>query len=147
MLHIRSANASDIELLITLEQTAPTAAHWSRNQYEQIFAPEALARLILIAEQRGPVGSLVAICATEEWELENIVVSEASRRQGIGSLLIRELIARARPAAASSVMLEVRESNRAARFFYESLGFEEYGRRDSYYRNPREDAVLYRICL
>ena len=45
------------------------------------------------------------------------------------------------------VLLEVRESNQAARGFYASLGFLEEGRRRSYYADPVEDAVLMRMQL
>ena len=42
----------------------------------------------------------------------------------------------------STIYLEVRESNEAASQFYLKNGFEEYGRRAKYYKDPIEDAVL-----
>jgi ribosomal-protein-alanine N-acetyltransferase len=45
------------------------------------------------------------------------------------------------------VFLEVRESNAAARTLYENAGFEQTGRRRSYYTSPLEDAILYRRTL
>jgi ribosomal protein S18 acetylase RimI-like enzyme len=41
--------------------------------------------------------------------------------------------------------LEVRESNRAARAFYEKWAFLEGARRPGYYKDPKEDAILYRL--
>ena len=38
--------------------------------------------------------------------------------------------------------MEVRESNEAAYQFYLKNGFEEYGRRAKYYKDPIEDAIL-----
>jgi ribosomal-protein-alanine N-acetyltransferase len=38
--------------------------------------------------------------------------------------------------------LEVRQSNAAARAFYERLGFVIEGTRRDYYRDPREDALV-----
>ena len=43
------------------------------------------------------------------------------------------------------MFLEVRESNAAARTLYEKAGFEQTGRRHSYYTSPLEDAILYRL--
>jgi ribosomal-protein-alanine N-acetyltransferase len=43
------------------------------------------------------------------------------------------------------VYLEVRESNRAARSLYVKCAFIESGHRKSYYSEPEEDAVLYRL--
>jgi len=53
------------------------------------------------------------------------------------------LLVQARQTNSDAVFLEVRESNTAARRLYQKLGFEETGRRKSYYSNPVEDAVLY----
>ena len=41
-----------------------------------------------------------------------------------------------------TIYLEVRESNEAAYQFYLKNGFEEYGRRAKYYKDPIEDAIL-----
>ena len=46
---------------------------------------------------------------------------------------------------AGAVFLEVRESNRAARALYEKWAFLESGRRRGYYKDPEEDAILYRL--
>ena len=42
----------------------------------------------------------------------------------------------------SSVFLEVRESNGAARRLYGKLGFHEAGIRKNFYEKPREHAVI-----
>jgi len=58
--------------------------------------------------------------------------------------LLGTLMATARETHSDSVFLEVRESNTVARRLYEKAGFQETGRRKSYYTNPTEDAILYR---
>ena len=55
------------------------------------------------------------------------------------------MVMRLAGAAASTVLLEVRESNTAARQLYEKLGFVEIGGRPDYYRDPVEDALLLSI--
>ena len=52
--------------------------------------------------------------------------------------LLRCLRGRAR-----TILLEVRESNSAARKLYEKCGFVQSGRRQRYYKQPEEDAILY----
>ena len=42
----------------------------------------------------------------------------------------------------TKVLLDVRESNEAARRFYEKSGFSEDGVRPKFYSDPEEDAVL-----
>ncbi len=60
---------------------------------------------------------------------------------------MRKLLTEARRDGATSVILEVRESNRPAVRLYESIGFRLEGRRNKYYRDPTEDALLLRIPL
>ena len=140
-LMIRSASLNDVPALLALEQSAATAAHWTREQY--------LARvdsgIVLIAEEGvGKVSGFVcARIIAGDWELENIVVDENFRRRGIGAALLRELLGNSERNGGSAVWLEVRESNKAARRLYEKQGFRESGRRSQYYKNPEEDAILY----
>jgi [ribosomal protein S18]-alanine N-acetyltransferase len=74
-------------------------------------------------------------------------VAPSARRIGVGKRLLERLLDGARETHSTSVFLEVRESNVAARTLYEKLGFRETGRRKSYYASPLEDAVLYSLAL
>jgi ribosomal-protein-alanine N-acetyltransferase len=149
--------------MIELDHQSPSAAHWSRQQYESIFAnsdPQLSERFALVAEDtfetqhamaaRGP-HPIVAFVAAQrvdtEWELENIVVAENSRRRGLAISLLGELVDHVRANQGRSIFLEVREANRAARALYRKVGFVETGTRKSYYSNPSENAILYQLSL
>jgi ribosomal-protein-alanine N-acetyltransferase len=152
---VRIATAEYLPDMIRLERQCVTAAHWTEHQYASLFQTQeaASSRLALIAERKVPAqphdekspvfGFLIARHVAPEWELENIVVAPEFRGKGIGTQLMEALLTRARYTNSESVLLEVRESNAAARALYEKLGFQETGRRKSYYTNPLEDAVLY----
>jgi len=58
-------------------------------------------------------------------------VSPAARRLGVGRSLVEAAFAHASAAGAPSVVLWVFEDNRAARAFYEGMGFRETDLRDS----------------
>jgi ribosomal-protein-alanine N-acetyltransferase len=124
--------------------------------------PENTERLVLLLETSSPssgttasgtnpssriLGFLVANHLTPDWELENIVIAPQELRKGLGKQLLEALLAEARQTNTVSLFLEVRESNTAARALYQKAGFEQTGRRKSYYANPMEDAVLYRLTL
>lgn len=161
----RHATLSDISPMIRLERRCPAAAHWTEEQYRQIFVSDDSAprRLALVAEapqlmnepsvlREEPdlavlAGFLVARGLASEWELENIVVAPEMHRNGIGRRLLEMLLASARQENGRTILLEVRESNFPARQLYERAGFEETGRRRHYYANPSEDAILYRHAL
>jgi len=159
-MNLRPGIPADVPRLIDLERASPTAAHWTERRYRQSIEPirEDQRRLVLVAEAAasasagpdllsGVVGFLVARHLGREWELENIVVAPPARRNRLGRRLIDALLAAAREANSESVFLEVRESNAAARKLYERAGFQQAGRRKSYYTDPAEDAIVYRRSL
>jgi ribosomal-protein-alanine acetyltransferase len=137
---IRPAALDDISAILALEQEACSAAHWSADQYRTRIAEGNL----IVAEQAGQVcGFLCARAAAGEWEIENVVVGSAFRRCNIGAELMRALTDKWESQAGTAILLEVRESNSAARALYEKCGLQEVGRRRNYYRDPVEDAILY----
>ena len=157
---IRPATTGHIPDIISLERRCLTAAHWSEQRYQELFREEKealIGRMVLVVEQasssgqRGSggepgtelIGFLVARHVDTEWEVENIVVAPEARLKGIGTRLLEELMARAKQMNSDRVFLEVRDSNAAARALYEKFGFQETRRRQLYYENPCEDAVLY----
>jgi [ribosomal protein S18]-alanine N-acetyltransferase len=145
-MRIRRAIPADIPAMMALEKHAATAAHWSAEQYETAFSGEAPSRVVLIIEEEAGVqGFITGRALDEEWEIENIAVGGPARRRGLGTRLLGEFLDLARGRGADAVFLEVRESNLAARRLYEKWAFEESGRRKRYYREPEEDAIVYRL--
>ena len=150
VVRVRPAEAVDLHRLVEIAAHAATAAQWSQSEYQKLFAPDpAVAldqtqpRTALVVEQDGSVvGFIVGRQAVDEWEIENIAVTGAARRCGLGSRLVGELLDQVRNGGGKSVFLEVRESNRAARSLYEKWAFIEVGRRKMYYQNPVEDALI-----
>jgi ribosomal-protein-alanine N-acetyltransferase len=144
---IRFATRADIPSLMALERDSPTAAHWSKEQYEAAFSSVAPRRVTLVLEEDGLQGFLVGQASDKEWELENVVVANHARRCGLGTELVREFLRLVSSTGGEDVFLEVRESNLAARKLYEKLQFAETGRRRTYYQEPEEDAILYHRSL
>jgi len=158
--------------MMALEKLSATAAHWSIAQYKEIFetavsirAPvssvsggrrdacrtagetPALRLASVVEDQSGVQGFAVARVLGREWELENIIVADQAQRRGLGTRLLGELANLARRQHAQSIFLEVRESNQAARSLYLQCAFVENGHRKSYYQNPLETAILYKLDL
>ena len=145
-LSIRSAASADLPAMMSLEKHPATAAHWTAQQYEALFrghSPER--RALIIEDESGLQGFVIARVVDREWEIENIAVAGPARRRGLGTRLLGELLDQARDRGADAVFLEVRESNRAARALYEKWAFLEGARRPGYYKDPKEDAILYRL--
>lgn len=69
----------------------------------------------------------------DEEEILLIAVHPASRGNGLGKQLLREVIARARARGVVRVFLEMRKGN-PAEHLYRAFGFEKTGQREGYYR-------------
>jgi len=147
-LKIRPATPADIPAMLKLEKHAVTAAHWTQPQYERMFSQADPRRLALVIEEETTTqGFLIARAVANEWEIENIAIAGPARHRGMGTRLLGEFLEQVKAEAAEAVFLEVRESNRAARALYEKWAFVESGRRPRYYRDPDEDAAVYRLSL
>lgn len=140
----RFAEAADLDRVCRLMRSAVTVARWPDDEYRKRIAE---GRVLLANIDRHLVGALVFSGAPPEWEIENIAVDAAVRRQGIARALVRELEMRARERGVTKFNLEVRASNQAAIGLYEKLGFAQTARRRGYYQDPLEDALLFSLAL
>lgn len=84
-----------------------------------------------------------------EAHLLNICVAAEQRGKGLGRRFLKRLLDIARWNAAERLFLEVRPSNPLARQLYESVGFNEIGRRPRYYpaKDGREEAIVMELDL
>jgi ribosomal-protein-alanine N-acetyltransferase len=87
--------------------------------------------------------------AFDEEELLLLAVHPRSRRRGIATKLLEELIAGAQARGASRIFLEMRDGN-PAELLYRASGFSPIGRRPNYYRGEggeRIDAITFEKIL
>jgi len=137
---IREYLRGDADAIFAICSASPEAAQWGRENYDRA---NENGQIILVAEVAGRVkGFLVVRVAAYEAEILNMAVDPAQRRQGTGSALLLAAEEQALRQDAKQMYLEVRESNAAARTFYEKHGFRETGARPKYYVEPTENAVL-----
>ena len=140
-LRIRRANENDLPLLAEMESRLFRDGPWGESALAgQIAAPHTLSLLLLADEI--PVGYLLAGFSPPEGELYRVAVLPDMRRTGCGRRLLSELFRIAKERGADALWLEVRESNQAAIALYRAVGFRVVARRENYYRNPCEAALL-----
>jgi ribosomal-protein-alanine N-acetyltransferase len=81
----------------------------------------------------NPAGFALARVVADEAELLLIGIAPAMRRKGVGTALLRSIVADARDRGATTLHLEVRANNDAVQL-YRAQGFQKIGERRDYYR-------------
>lgn len=129
--HVRRGTPADAAEITRVQLSSHGASQWDAETY---FSFD-----VRVAERNGTVcGFLVSrVVAPDEAEVLNLAVAEEVRKLGIATALLESLFER-------EVFLEVRESNLAARGLYQKLGYRIVGRREDYYDDPVETALVMR---
>ncbi|HUX67150.1 MAG TPA: ribosomal protein S18-alanine N-acetyltransferase [Terriglobales bacterium] len=143
-LRIRPAQPQDLDAVEALARACFGASAWSRAQWAAI-PPQRL--LVALAPTQTCAGYVAMQWLADEAEVESLAVREEFRRQGVGQALLAAGLEAAHTAGVRYVFLEVRESNAAARAFYQRSGFHLAGRRPGYYHRPPEAALLLRALI
>jgi [ribosomal protein S18]-alanine N-acetyltransferase len=107
---------------------------WSAEEFDDMLdRPEVFAT-------DCPGGFAVGRIAADEAELLTLAVTPEARRQGVGRRLLAAFEAEAKARGARCVLLEVAETNQAARGLYAGAGYASAGYRRDYY-GPAEAAI------
>lgn len=141
-MNIRPMELSDLDHVATLEaESFPNP--WSRRMLYQDFARNPRARFMIAEDGNRLIGYVGIWLRDNEVHITTLAVDPDHRRQGVATRLLKRIL-QAQRAHERSVTLEVRESNEAAQQLYRKLGFEVEGRRERYYSDNQEDALIMR---
>ncbi|HTD45507.1 MAG TPA: GNAT family N-acetyltransferase [Bryobacteraceae bacterium] len=132
---IRAATSDDLAAIATIQAASPEASQWDPAGYLDYDC-------LVAVENDHVAGFLVSRQTTPgEREILNVAVALSERRRSIARRLIAAELERVR----GQWFLEVRESNIAALNLYKACGFQEAGRRNSYYHNPTESGIVMKL--
>ncbi len=92
-------------------------------------------------------GYVVARMGANELHINNVAVRENYRRRGIGRSLLDKILEAGKRAGVACAFLELRAGNDPALALYEKCGFRVTARRQKYYSEPAEDALVMIIEL
>src|SRR5205085_228208 len=116
---------------------------WSRDTLVWELRNSDVTRVYILRDDEERVAAFcVCWVIFDELHVNTLAVAAASRRQGLGSILMRAAMADAAAAGATKATLEVRASNEAALALYRRLGFDVAARRPRYYTKPEEDGLI-----
>src|SRR5215831_5350006 len=138
---IRSLQATDAAAVADILREAPEAVFWPVTSVREVLQWQGI--VALASETEGQVsGFLIGRQTGDEAEILNLALTTRHRRKGEGGALLTAAMGELRIRGVSRVFLEVRESNHGAMAFYAKYGFSKTGRREGYYRDPPEAAVV-----
>ncbi|MDX2042431.1 MAG: ribosomal protein S18-alanine N-acetyltransferase [Acidobacteriota bacterium] len=135
-----------IPAVISLEQDCGLSSREAAS-YSNLLQGSNSVLLVALNDSSAIVAVFSGWVVADEFEIDNIAVSPAFRQQGIAAKLLAQAIEVAGNKGAIRAILEVRASNQPACALYEKFGFAVVGRRKSYYREPKEDALIMAIEL
>jgi ribosomal-protein-alanine N-acetyltransferase len=139
--HIRKMTEADIERVIEIDQVS-FSLPWPASSFHY-EVKDNLASRHWVAEIEGRVvAMMVGWLIVDELHVATIATHPDYRGRGIGTQLLVHALFSAIDEGIVRAFLEVRENNAVAIKMYKGLGFVEDGRREGYYADNHEDAIL-----
>jgi len=143
---LRAMTIADLDQVVAIDRISfPTP--WPKDAYR--FELERRRRSVCwiaewwtVEEGSEVVASIVIWLVLDKAHIATLAVKPGFRRQGIAQRLLARTLIECKQKGASQVLLEVRESNQAARELYRKFGFEVVGLWRGYYQDTHEDAIL-----
>jgi len=138
----RLADEQDLDGVLAVESESFTNP-WTRDMYTWELQNRSMCHILLVRTAECPVAGFCAFWLVfDEVHINNIAMRPGFRAQGIGTALLKQVLAEGQQLGARRATLEVRASNAGARRLYERMGFYVAGVRRNYYSDPVEDALI-----
>lgn len=140
----RAAGESDIKAFAALDARCFGHA-WSEASFKGELDGSKKSFYAAAENSKGElIGFAGAAYVVDEGEINRVAVHPLYRGRGIADHMMEMVIENAEAGGIASLMLEVREANRSAIALYKSHGFIVEGKRDGYYAETGENALLMR---
>ena len=132
---------TDLDQVLDIERVSfPTP--WTRAAFCYEIEQNKVARCTTMRARSGVVGYLCFWEIGHEIHVTNLAVHPGWRHRGMARRLLAAALAEGFARGVTLAFLEVRPSNTRALALYESLGFQVIGRRNGYYFDTGEDALV-----
>ena len=116
---------------------------WSAGAFRHELTANPFARSWVVRDSAGDLAGYACVWVRgKDLLLNTLAVAGGHRRRGVGRFLLERLLEAGTEAGCRRARLEVRPSNRPACGLYRVFGFEQTGRRPSYYSDGEDALVL-----
>ena len=143
---IRKMTLDDLEQVVAIDQVS-FSLPWPARSFQFELTDNPASRCWVADMDGRIVGMVVAWLIVDEIHIATFATHPDFRKQGIGKSLLLHTLRSAKADGALTSFLEVREGNDVALDMYRKFGFVESGRREGYYRDNDETAILMTLAL
>ena len=119
---------------------------WSKDDFLYHLSQRNCIGMVAKLDDRV-IGFMIYELQKTRLHLLNLAVGIQWQRQGVGSLMVHALIKKLNEKTRTRIILEVRETNLVAQFFFRHNGFRAVSILRDFYEDTKEDAyaMQYRI--
>lgn len=136
---IREMTVNDTDRVYQIENDS-FFEPWSKKQLLKEFENNSFLRHIVYEKDGEVVGFYIISHILDVVEIFTIAVDKDFRAEGIGSILLEDIIKRSEASDVNEIWLEVSTKNTAAINLYKKFGFVSQKIRKNYYQKTGEDA-------
>ena len=116
---------------------------WSKTQWgKELTDPKRICLGIIQLETKKLLGVCSAWLVIDELHITFLAVHPIHQREGLGKLLLRDLIKRSKSLKTNQIHLEVKGNNGPAKALYKSMGFKTIGNRSNFYKDGSNALLL-----
>lgn len=144
--HVRWMIRRDMTEVLEIERQSFGQLGWTEEGFIGVLKARNCIGMIAEHKERI-VGYMIYEFMKSHFHLRNFAVDPATRRMGVGALMIEKLIKKLTQQRRQEIRLEVREGNLAAQLFFKSLGFAATNVVRGFYEDTTEDAYVMRYRL
>lgn len=145
---ISLANKTDLEDIIAIQEACYEGeAPWGRIAVNNELRNKRTAFFVMCHHGERAIAFIGLSMRHTSLHVTNIATIPEYQKQGIATFLIESVIEVAKELSRTSITLEVRVSNEAAKNLYRKIGFRDDRIKPNYYQNDGEDALdmIYRL--
>ena len=139
-IEVRDLREEDLDEVCRIEE-ASFSMPWKREDFQDLIDSDNSIYLVILADDRVAGAAGYTFNGFDGY-INNVVIDVDRRGQGLGKVLMKELLTVGRKNGVLEFTLEVRVSNTPAIKLYESFGFKSEGVRKNFYERPVEDALV-----
>lgn len=139
-IEVRDLRTEDLDEVCRIEE-ASFSMPWKKEDFQGLIDSDNSIYLVILADDRVAGAAGYTFNGFDGY-INNVVIDVDRRGQGLGRVLMKELLAVGRKNGVPEFTLEVRVSNTPAIKLYESFGFKSEGVRKNFYERPIEDALV-----